>query len=69
MIKEEGQSLVGWRDVPVDSKLANVGNTARESQPQIKQLIIENASNLDQDTFEGVLYIVGRGGASVATAY
>ena len=58
IIKEEGQSLIGWRDVPVDSKLANVGNTARESQPQIKQLIIENASNLDQDTFEGVLYII-----------
>ena len=58
IIKEEGQSLIGWRDVPVDSKLANVGNTARESQPQIKQLIIENASNLDQDTFEGVLYVI-----------
>ena len=38
--------------------LSNVGDTARESQPQIKQLIIENASNLDQDAFEGVLYVI-----------
>ena len=58
IINEEGQSLIGWRDVPVDSILANVGDTARESQPQIKQLIIENASNLDQDDFEGVLYVI-----------
>ena len=58
IISEEGQSLIGWRDVPVDSILANVGDTARESQPQIKQLIIENASNLDQDDFEGVLYVI-----------
>ena len=25
IINEEGQSLIGWRDVPVDSNLANVG--------------------------------------------
>ena len=58
IINEEGQSLIGWRDVPVDSILANVGDTARESQPQIKQLIIANASNLDQDAFEGILYVI-----------
>ena len=46
IISEEGQSLIGWRDVPVDSILANVGDTARESQPQIKQLIIEKCTQM-----------------------
>ena len=41
IIIDEGQSLIGWRDVPIDSKLANIGDTARESQPEIKQLIIK----------------------------
>jgi len=57
-IKEEGQSLIGWRDVPVDSIKADVGDTARESQPVIKQLIIENSSNLEQDAFESMLYVI-----------
>ena len=57
-IKEEGQTLVGWRDVPVDSKKANVGDTARDSQPNIKQLIIQNTGNLNQESFEGVLYVI-----------
>jgi glutamate synthase (NADPH/NADH) large chain len=58
IIKDEGQSLIGWRNVPIDPKLADVGDTARESQPQIMQLIIENAGNLNQDAFEGVLYVI-----------
>ncbi len=58
IISDEGQTLIGWRDVPVDSELSNVGDTARESQPHIKQLIIQNTSNLDQDAFEGVLYVI-----------
>ena len=49
--KMRGPTLIGWRDVPVDSKIANVGDTARESQPNIKQLIIQNTSNLDQESF------------------
>ena len=57
-IKDEGQTLVGWRDVPVDSKKANVGDTARDSQPNIKQLIIQNTGNLNQESFEGVLYVI-----------
>jgi len=57
-IKDEGQTLVGWRDVPVDSKKANVGDTAHDSQPNIKQLIIQNTGNLSQETFEGILYVI-----------
>ena len=58
VIKDEGQTLIGWRDVPVDSDKANVGDTARDSQPLMKQLIIGNSENIDTEAFEGVLYII-----------
>ena len=58
VIKDEGQTLIGWRDVPVDSDKANVGDTARNSQPVMKQLIIGNSENIGTEAFEAVLYII-----------
>ena len=57
-IENEGQILIGWRDVPVDAIKADVGDTARNSQPVIKQLIIGSAEDIDNDAFEGALYII-----------
>jgi len=57
-VKNEGQRLIGWRDVPVDAIKADVGDTARNSQPVIKQLIIASAKGLDNEAFEGALYII-----------
>jgi glutamate synthase (NADPH/NADH) large chain len=57
-VKDEGQNLIGWRDVPLDEIKADIGDTARDSQPVIKQLIIANSQGLDSDSFEGVLYII-----------
>src|SRR4030042_994800 len=34
-IREEGQILLGWRNVPVDD--SDIGNTARETQAMIEQ--------------------------------
>ena len=39
-IDNHGQQFIGWRDVPVDAVKADVGDTARDSQPVIKQLIV-----------------------------
>src|SRR5688572_12922835 len=36
--KEEGQTLLGWRDVPTDNRL--VGESARKTQPVFQQLFI-----------------------------
>ena len=58
VVKNEGQTLIGWRDVPVDAIKADVGDTARNSQPVIKQLIIGKAEGIDNDVFEGALYII-----------
>ena len=57
-VKDEGQNLIGWRDVPLDEIKADIGDTARDSQPVMKQLIIANSQGLDSDSFEGILYII-----------
>ncbi|RUM81228.1 MAG: glutamate synthase subunit alpha, partial [Candidatus Thioglobus sp.] len=57
-IEDEGQTLVGWRDVPVDADKADVGRTARESQPVIKQLIIASADAIDNKAFERALFVI-----------
>ncbi|MBE9564213.1 MAG: glutamate synthase large subunit, partial [Proteobacteria bacterium] len=41
IIIEQGQKCLGWREVPVDTDGANIGPTARQSQPVILQLYIE----------------------------
>ena len=57
-IDDEGQKLIGWRDVPVDADKADVGNTARASQPIIKQLIVGAGAGLEVDAFERTLFII-----------
>ena len=58
IIAEEGQNLVGWREVPIDSKGADVGPAALMAQPKIEQLFISAAAHLDQDQFERKLYVI-----------
>jgi glutamate synthase domain-containing protein 2/glutamate synthase domain-containing protein 1/glutamate synthase domain-containing protein 3 len=56
----EGQRIVCWRDVPVD--LDQVGVTAAEAAPVIKQLVVAASPDLagDQDAFERKLYVIRR---------
>ncbi|OFE13421.1 glutamate synthase subunit alpha [Pseudohongiella acticola] len=58
IIAEEGQTLLGWREVPVDADGADVGPAARMAQPQIEQLFIGAADGLDKEAFERKLYII-----------
>jgi len=56
-IREEGQILLGWRNVAVDD--SDIGKTARETQPAIEQVFIaKNKKVKDQLTFERKLYII-----------
>jgi glutamate synthase (NADPH/NADH) large chain len=55
---EEGQTLVGWREVPVDPDHADLGRTAREAQPAIEQLFIAAGDGLEGDAFERKLYLI-----------
>ncbi|TFH75371.1 glutamate synthase large subunit [Gammaproteobacteria bacterium LSUCC0112] len=58
IIAEEGQTLIGWRLVPVDPAGADVGPAARTAQPVIEQLFIGAADNMAQDEFERKLYVI-----------
>jgi glutamate synthase (NADPH/NADH) large chain len=50
-IKVEGQTLVGWRDVPMD--LAGLGKTVIATMPVIRQAIVGRGPKVaDQDAFE-----------------
>ncbi|MFA9398672.1 MAG: glutamate synthase large subunit, partial [Clostridiaceae bacterium] len=54
-IKDEGQKVLGWRYVPTDNR--NIGETAKGTEPIIRQIFIENNCK-SQDEFEKKLYII-----------
>src|SRR6202451_2922134 len=54
--REEGLTVLGWRDTPVESDA--IGRIARASQPYIEQIFIGGATGMSQDELERKLYIV-----------
>ncbi|MEO1095459.1 MAG: glutamate synthase large subunit [Cyanobacteria bacterium J06638_28] len=57
IVAEEGQTVIGWRDVPTDN--TSLGVTAQASEPFIQQAFIQRAENLADDlAFERKLYII-----------
>ena len=58
IIGEEGQTLLGWRDVPTDAAGADVGPAALAAQPRIEQLFVGAAEGLNQEEFERKLYVI-----------
>jgi glutamate synthase domain-containing protein 2/glutamate synthase domain-containing protein 1/glutamate synthase domain-containing protein 3 len=59
-VEDEGQRVIGWRDVPVDKDY--VGITANYYAPYVKQLVVAASPELagDQDAFERRLYVIRR---------
>ena len=59
-VEEEGQRVLGWRDVPVDPDAC--GTTARRAMPAIRQLFVGASPELagDRDAFERKLYVIRR---------
>ncbi len=58
LISEYGQKLIAWRDVPVETDKADVGPTARLSEPHMEQVIVGAAEGLSGDDFERKLYLI-----------
>ena len=58
VIKDENQYFIGWRDVPVDPKKANVGPASLKAQPQISQLFIGKEDLIDEEEFERKIYLI-----------
>lgn len=57
IIKEEGQELLGWRDVPTDDSL--LGPSALADEPTFRQVFIKrNAALTDVAAFERKLYVI-----------
>ncbi len=59
VVRDEGQTFLGWRDVPTDN--ATLGPTARASQPIIRQIFVGRGTNCpDAMSFERKLYVIRR---------
>ena len=56
IIKEEGQQLLGWREVPTDD--SSLGPTAVEGEPTFKQIFIAKSDSLDPSAFDRKLYVI-----------
>ena len=55
---EEGQTLLGWRQVPTEPGKADLGDSARAAAPVIEQLFILAGDGLEGDAFERKLYLI-----------
>ena len=56
-IRIEGQRLVGWREVPIDTR--GLGEAVLRQQPIIRQAIVaRGASTPDQDAFERKILVI-----------
>ena len=57
VVMEEGQRVLGWRDVPTDH--SSLGNTAKASEPFMQQVLIARSPDLADDlAFERKLYVI-----------
>ncbi len=55
-IVDEGLSVLGWRDTPVDDRA--IGRIARASRPYIQQVFVGKPAAMSADAFERKLYVV-----------
>ena len=57
IVREEGQTLLGWRDVPIDD--SSIGPSACAAEPAFRQVFIGRAAGIaDDQTFERKLYVI-----------
>ena len=59
VVVEEGQVLLGWRDVPVDPSI--IGDGARSVMPRIRQVFVGRGESMpDETAFQRKLYVIRR---------
>ncbi len=67
-IKAEGQVLLGWRDVPVDTEMP-MSPTVREKEPIIRQIFIGRGPDIIvPDALERKLYVIRKTASSAIQA-
>ena len=57
LITERGQTVLGWRELPVDFDFADIGPTARTAAPRFEQLFVAAADGIEEKQFEREIYI------------
>jgi glutamate synthase (NADPH/NADH) large chain len=56
-VKAEGQTLLGWRDVPVDN--STLGESVKACEPVVRQIFVgKSAALADQSAFERKLFVI-----------
>jgi glutamate synthase (NADPH/NADH) large chain len=63
LVLEHDQRLIGWRPVPVQTAQADLGLTARDSEPCMEHLIIGASDDLNDEDFERRLYMIRKQGS------
>ncbi len=58
VVAAAGQTLLGWRTLPIDPDGADIGNAARAAMPHMEQLFIAAAAGLTGDALERRLYLI-----------
>lgn len=59
IVREEGQTVLGWRTTPTSNQ--ELGNSAKASEPFVRQIFIGRSSKLQDDmAFERKLYVIRR---------
>jgi glutamate synthase (ferredoxin) len=67
VVTEEGQKVLGWRDVPTDN--SDLGKSALISEPYVQQVFIaKNPDITDNLTFERKLFVIRKRSHSVIKA-
>src|SRR5690606_11497771 len=57
-VKAQGQTLIGWRQIPTEPIKSNVGPTALASMPAFEQLIVGAADAISDQEFDRQLYLI-----------
>src|SRR5207248_7178821 len=56
IVREEGLSVLGWRDTPIEG--GAIGRVARASQPYIQPIFVGRGKGMNEDQLERKLYVI-----------
>ena len=57
VLGRHGVEVFHWRDVPTDAEGADIGRTAREAEPDVKQVFVRPTEGMDTEAFDRKLYV------------
>jgi glutamate synthase (NADPH) large chain len=58
IVAEQGQTLLGWRNVPQRPDVADIGPSARAAEPHMEMLLVGAANGMDQEALERQLFVI-----------